>query len=435
MADIKNITFDSQSGYQHLTFTAYSSSISGSNWVIDSTFTVKCDSGTSIGPSGSNRRGFTGTINGQTPTFDPEFFKTIQWNAGTYTHTQKFTIPYDSSKNVVAVDLDVKNGSGAISGPGTWNNITGYTMTLVKEITVSYNANGGTGTTAATTGTGTSSASIKLATNSFTRANGTVTGYKVTFNANGGTCDTASLTSSKTRKYTFSKWNSKADGTGTDYTAGSTYSFSANTTLYAKWTYTDTNGSITLPTPTRTGYKFNGWATSSTATSGSTGSYTPSAAITLYATWSPYKIAVTFDANGGTQSSSGASSYPMPYVRDYYYGTNYSSGLLNIETFGLTKTGKKTEDGKEWNTKADGSGISLDHDASYTGQALATALGKSINSSNQTITIYANWVSAGSVRIKIDGEWKIGIPWVKVDGVWKQGVMKVKIDGTWKDGI
>ena len=65
MADIKNITFDSQSKYQHLTFTSYSSSISGNNWVIDSTFTVKCDSGTSIGPSGTNRRGFTGTINGQ----------------------------------------------------------------------------------------------------------------------------------------------------------------------------------------------------------------------------------------------------------------------------------------------------------------------------------------------------------------------------------
>ena len=125
----------------------------------------------------------------------------------------------------------------------------------------------------------------------------------------------------------------------------------------------------------------------------------------------------------------------MPYARDYYYGTDYSSGVINVETFGLTKAGSKVDDGKEWNTASDGSGINIDHDASYTGQALATALGKSIASSNQTATLYANWVSAGSVWIKIDGEWKIGIPWVKVDGVWKQGVMKVKIDGTWKDGI
>jgi uncharacterized repeat protein (TIGR02543 family) len=45
-----------------------------------------------------------------------------------------------------------------------------------------------------------------------------------------------------------------------------------------------------LPTPTRTGYSFKGWGTSSTATSGITGSYTPSKNITLYAIWAPNHI-------------------------------------------------------------------------------------------------------------------------------------------------
>jgi len=37
--------------------------------------------------------------------------------------------------------------------------------------------------------------------------------------------------------YTFAGWNTAADGTGTSYTAGSgTFTLSANTTLYAKWT-------------------------------------------------------------------------------------------------------------------------------------------------------------------------------------------------------
>ena len=43
--------------------------------------------------------------------------------------------------------------------------------------------------------------------------------------------------------------------------------------------------SITLPTMSAPGYKFLGWSTSSTATSGVTGSYTPTASVTLYAVW------------------------------------------------------------------------------------------------------------------------------------------------------
>jgi uncharacterized repeat protein (TIGR02543 family) len=43
-------------------------------------------------------------------------------------------------------------------------------------------------------------------------------------------------TGSLTRNgYTFLKWNTKADGTGTDYHAGDRFIISANTTLYAQW--------------------------------------------------------------------------------------------------------------------------------------------------------------------------------------------------------
>ena len=34
---------------------------------------------------------------------------------------------------------------------------------------------------------------------------------------------------------TFSKWNTKADGTGTDYAAAATYSVTADLKLYAVW--------------------------------------------------------------------------------------------------------------------------------------------------------------------------------------------------------
>lgn len=83
--------------------------------------------------------------------------------------------------------------------------------------------------------------------------------YTVTYDANGATSGTAptdatqytsgttvtvaSNTGSLVKTgYDFGGWNTKADGTGTNYTAGTgTFSITANTTLYAKWnpeTYT-----------------------------------------------------------------------------------------------------------------------------------------------------------------------------------------------------
>ena len=74
----------------------------------------------------------------------------------------------------------------------------------------------------------------------------TPTNHTVTFNANGGTgtmstqtanVPTALTTNTFTRAgYTFSGWNTAADGSGTAYADGATYSFAADITLYAQWT-------------------------------------------------------------------------------------------------------------------------------------------------------------------------------------------------------
>ena len=68
-------------------------------------------------------------------------------------------------------------------------------------------------------------------------------------------------------------------------------------------------GTITLPENgfTRTGYTFNGWNTSSTATSGTTagttvtpdGAWTSVDTQTYYATWMANKYTISYDANGG----------------------------------------------------------------------------------------------------------------------------------------
>ncbi|MBQ9642225.1 MAG: InlB B-repeat-containing protein [Bacteroidaceae bacterium] len=123
--------------------------------------------------------------------------------------------------------------------------------------------------------------------------------------------------------YTFAGWNTKADGTGTDYSNGAaitaTESSKGPVTLYAKWTpvnytisydldggsvasanptnYTIESDAITLNNPTKDGYTFAGWTgtglgsatTSVTIASGSTGnrSYTATynAIPTYSATW------------------------------------------------------------------------------------------------------------------------------------------------------
>ena len=67
-----------------------------------------------------------------------------------------------------------------------------------------------------------------------------------------------------TTKHTFYKWNTKADGSGTDYAAGDQAQFLENTTLYAQWyIFFDFDaGSISLTNSSYTGYVYvNGTAT------------------------------------------------------------------------------------------------------------------------------------------------------------------------------
>ena len=162
--------------------------------------------------------------------------------------------------------------------------------------------------------------------------------YWVTFNANGGTVSETSkqvaynstygtLPSPTRDGYTFEGWYTSSTG-GTEVTSSSTVSIAGSHTLYAHWTenekpsYTVTfnaNGGTvseaskqvtynstygTLPTPTRTGYKFAGWYTAKSGGTKVTDTtkVTITKAQTLYAHWTAAKYKVTFNANGGTVS-------------------------------------------------------------------------------------------------------------------------------------
>ena len=81
-------------------------------------------------------------------------------------------------------------------------------------------------------------------------------------------------------------------------------------------TYGETYGS--LPTPTRTGYRFSGWYTAKTGGTkiASNTMVGNSAGSTLYAHWTPQKYTVTFDPNGGTVSTTS---------KTVTYGETYAS--------------------------------------------------------------------------------------------------------------
>lgn len=209
----------------------------------------------------------------------------------------------------------------------------------------------------------TSNPSITLTSGKPTKASVPITSYAVSYNANGGSSTPATQNAVKATNYAFSKWNSKADGTGTNYNSSTAYTFSANTTLYAQYTSSVSGGSITLPDAIKrnngstTGYTvtynanggsgapsnqtsgnraitytFDKWAAgSATGTKYAAGAtFTPSAATTMYATW--------------TSSTSANSSWTCSNVKPQKTGCKFKGWATSA-----TATTPNYEAGKTYN--------------------------------------------------------------------------------------
>ena len=344
----------------------------------------------------------------------PPTFASIATDKTTYLTNETVTFTCDSDGNKNTIWIYYPDGSSNyFEGVGTsysmsfttcggyqalvqaWNGEGSYTsdrisFTVTTYYTISYNANGGTGAPAAQTKT--HDVALTLSTTQPTRSNASAGSYTVTLNANGGSVGTTSLTAARTTSYSFKNWNTAANGGGTSYAPGASYTVNASATLYAQWNSSTSTAAVTLPTPTRTGYTFKGWATSSTASSGSTGSYTPSGNVTLYAIWQAYTYTLTYDANGGTgapaaqtkthdvaltlsttqptRSSASAGSYTVTL--------NANGG--SVSPTSLTAARTTSYSFKNWNTAANGGGTSYAPGASYTVNASAT--------------LYAQWNSS-----------------------------------------
>ena len=182
------------------------------------------------------------------------------------------------------------NGGTVNPASQTVTDTLSYTFNKWKDSDNNLYNGGGTYTTnAATTMTATwitSRSRGSIITPIATRSNGTAT-RTVTFDAKGGTCSTASLDSTATVTYSANGWY-VIDGQNMTRRCdnGGTYTPTQTETVSQQWaSSTGTFSSITLPTPTRSGYIFLGWNEDPTASSGITGTYTPASNVILYAIW------------------------------------------------------------------------------------------------------------------------------------------------------
>lgn len=240
------------------------------------------------------------------------------------------------------------------------------------------------------------------------------------------------LPSASATGYTFEGWSESNDNTA-DAPAGTYQLFTASGTsayknLYACWTaqtytisynanggsgapgpQTKTHGvTLTLSStkPTRDGYEFLGWATSSTATSATYsagGSYTTNAAATLYAVWKVLSYDITFF------NSKDGINLQEPVVESLEYGSQVD----------LTSTRNFIRPGYKflgWGEAEDSTNILSEY---------------TVTASNLQ-SLYSLWELMSNIRVYTNENWQIAIPYIYENGEWKLSISKVFNNEVWR---
>lgn len=271
MASCKTSQWTSTSPYVKLTVTQSSST--DTTATLSWTLQYIADSAAST----STARSYSVVINGSTVESGTYSINGVRGTKEIASGTKKITKTHSSQTIPFSCSFDFKlTWSGTYAG--TKSASGSISVAAKTKYTVSYNANGGSGTLS-----------------SQTKWYG----------------ETLTLSSAKPTRtgYTFQGWATSSGGSRA-YSSGGSYTSNAGVTLYAVWkanTYTvsyNANGGTGAPAsqtktygetltlsstkPTRVNYIFKGWGTSRSATTISYvagASYTKNAAITLYAIW------------------------------------------------------------------------------------------------------------------------------------------------------
>lgn len=305
---------------------------------------------------------------------------TTGWGTSNQTKIYETSIEYDRTANDQVINCAAKFtgiDSSRLSG-ATMTVSDSYTIPKSITYTIKYNPNGGSGSMADTTVI--YGVSTPTRENTFTRTGYTFIGWHAYRHSD-------KLWYCKKSDGTTGWYASGSIPSGWDYYLWSNGGSASKTTLvdgdtitlYAQWkidTYTvsyNANGGsgapssqtktygvpLTLSTtkPTKSGYTFLGWNSSSTATGAqyaAGGSYTNNASVTLYAIWSK-TLTLSYDANNG---GGAPNSQAVTIYNSATYGTLTISNTKPTQT-GYTFLGWSTNPNASSATYSPGENISI----------------------------------------------------------------------------
>jgi len=253
----------------------------------------------------------------------PTFRVTYDGNGGT-----GGAVPSDTTAYLTGATVTVAGNTGGLAKSGAtfagWNSqadgtgtayATAATLTIATNLTlyavwttlptyrVTYDGNGSTGGSVPSD------------------ANAYLTGATVTVVGNSGSL-------AKTY-FAFNGWNTAADGTGTAYAVGSTFTIAgANVTLYAVWTAATGTAGVSASAPIAVTVSLSLGASTVTQGTAVTGTATPSAAVDRY-TWYLDGVAVagqtTASFSGGASLGKGPHTLTVVVQKN---SINYSASTL-----------------------------------------------------------------------------------------------------------
>ena len=287
------------------------------------------------------------------------FAKHTSWTTVTST-SFTYTINKTASTQSITFKIDVGLTTGGEAMASSYSKDISVSVPALEKYQVTYNVNGGSGGPPSQTklyGTALTLSSVVPARQNYsfyhwnTAADNTGTSYApgasytanaalslyaiwnpiISFDANGGTNAPATQTKTygtaltlsstePTRAYaTFVEWNTAADGTGTSYAPGDTYSLEYPVTLYAIWQLDSDLPSITSMTAIRWDFTNDVQKEDSTSAKVEVSWYidtsvTNSATVTLTAVGPTGSTAPTITSISGTSGTSGTAIFRLDGV-------------------------------------------------------------------------------------------------------------------------
>ena len=285
---------------------------------------------------------------------------TASWQGGT------ISLPTPTKTGYTFGGWTTSNGTSVSNSTQFTANTTLYATWTAGSSEVTFNYNGATGNN------GTAKKAVTY-NEKYGELPSPTRAYTIAFNSNGGsTCN------NQTATWSFGGWYNGS----TKVTADSTVTTASNHTLTASWS----GGTISLPTPTKTGYTFGGWFSESSLTNQVSNSTAYTSSKTLYAKWTEITYTVAYNGNGATSGSTANSSHTYNEAKaltangfERKYTVTYNHNYAGSKD--ASKTATYTFNG--WATSASGA-------KTYNDKQSVTNLS---STNGATVTLYANWSS------------------------------------------